>query len=134
MMASTSSIELTFLLGSSPLPVDRKLRAQFFYFGRKRGKYVYRKSIFSSTFDGGGELNKEWGIKYSEKHQREQGFSRRTDLWFPGVILSFSNNTKIWVTILHRELVLERQVEKVKHIKLEVMTPKTKSNMNFHPE
>ena len=30
MMASTSSIELTFLLGSSPLPVDRKLRAQFF--------------------------------------------------------------------------------------------------------
>ena len=30
MMASTSSIELTFLLGSNPLPVDRKLRAQFF--------------------------------------------------------------------------------------------------------
>ena len=51
-----------------------------------------------------------------------------------GVVLSFSNHKKIWVTILHRELVLERQVEKVKHIKLEVMTPKTKSNMNFHPE
>ena len=30
MMASISSIELTFLFGSSPLPVDRKLRAQFF--------------------------------------------------------------------------------------------------------
>ena len=29
-MASTSSIELTFLLGSNPLLVDRKLRAQFF--------------------------------------------------------------------------------------------------------
>ena len=83
---------------------------------------------------GGGGLNKEWGIKYSEKHQREQGFSRRTDLWFPGVILSFSNNKKIWVTILHRELVLGRQVEKVKHIKLEVMTPKTQGNMNFQPE
>ena len=34
--------------------------------------------------------------------------------------------------ILHREL--EREVEKVKHIKLEVMRPKIKSNMNFQPE
>ena len=36
------------------------------------------------------------------------------------------------VTILHREL--ERNVEKVKHMKLEVMPPKTKNNMNFQPE
>ena len=42
------------------------------------------------------------------------------------------------VTILHREL--ERKVEKdddddeVKHMKLEVMRPKTKNNMNFQPE
>ena len=33
---------------------------------------------------------------------------------------------------LHREL--ERKVEKVKHMKLEVMRPKTKNNMNFQPE
>ena len=32
------------------------------------------------------------------------------------------------VTILQREL--ERKVEKVKHLKLEVMHPKTKNNMN----
>ena len=36
------------------------------------------------------------------------------------------------VTILHREL--EHKVEKVKHMKLEVMRPKTKNNMNFQPE
>ena len=36
------------------------------------------------------------------------------------------------VTILHREL--ERKVEKVKHMKMEVMQPKTKNNMNFQPE
>ena len=44
---------------------------------------------------------------------------------------TLSNDKKI-VTILHREL--ERKVEKVKHMKLEVMRPKTKNNMNFQPE
>ena len=34
--------------------------------------------------------------------------------------------------VLHREL--EHKVEKVKHMKLEVMRPKTKNNMNFQPE
>ena len=34
--------------------------------------------------------------------------------------------------VLHREL--EREVEKVKHMKLEVMRPKTKNNMNFQRE
>ena len=34
--------------------------------------------------------------------------------------------------VLHREL--EREVEKVKHMKLEVMRPNTKNNINFHPE
>ena len=41
-------------------------------------------------------------------------------------------NSKKMVTILHREL--ERKVEKVKHMTLEVMRQKTKNNMNFHPE
>ena len=71
MMAFTSSIELTFLLGSNPLPVDRKLRAQFFILVGK-----------------------------TKKKARE----------------------------------IRTVNEKVKHIKLEVMRPKTKSNMNFQPE
>ena len=49
----------------------------------------------------------------------------------PGRYTALSNDKKI-VTILHREL--ERKVEKVKHMKLEVMQPKTKNNMNFQPE
>ena len=36
------------------------------------------------------------------------------------------------VTIFHREL--ERNVEQVKHMKLEVMRPKTKNNMSFQPK
>ena len=44
---------------------------------------------------------------------------------------AFSNNKKM-VKILHREL--EHKVEKVQHMKLEVMWPKTKTNMNFQPE
>ena len=47
-----------------------------------------------------------------------------------GRYTAFSNNNKM-VTILHREL--EHKVEKVQHMKLEVMRPKTKSNMNFQP-
>ena len=39
------------------------------------------------------------------------------------------SNDKKMVAILHREL--ERKIEKVKHMKLEVMPPKTKNNMNF---
>ena len=49
----------------------------------------------------------------------------------PGRYTALSNDKKM-VTILHREL--ERKVEKVKHMKLEVMRPKTKNNMNFQPE
>ena len=48
-----------------------------------------------------------------------------------GRYTAFSNSKKM-VTILHREL--EREVEKVKHVKLKVMRPKTKTNMNFQPE
>ena len=44
---------------------------------------------------------------------------------------AFSNNKKM-VTILHRQL--EHKFEKVKHMKLEVIRPKTKDNMNFQPE
>ena len=36
------------------------------------------------------------------------------------------------VTIVHREL--QRKVEKVKHMKLEVMWLKTKNNMNLQSE
>ena len=49
----------------------------------------------------------------------------------PWSYTAFSSN-KMIVTNLHREL--ERKVEKVKHMKLEVMLPKTKNNMNFQPE
>ena len=49
----------------------------------------------------------------------------------PGRYTAFSNNKKM-VTILHSEL--EHEVEKVQHMKLEVMQPKTKNNMNFPPE
>ena len=48
-----------------------------------------------------------------------------------GCYTAFSNNKKM-VTILHREL--EHKVEKVKHMKLEVVQPKTKNNMNLQPE
>ena len=48
-----------------------------------------------------------------------------------GHYTAFSNNKKM-ITILHREL--EQKVEKLKHMKLEVMRPKTKNNMNFQPE
>ena len=44
---------------------------------------------------------------------------------------AFSNNKKM-VTIIHREL--EHKVEKVQHMKLEVMRPKTINNMNVQPE
>ena len=49
----------------------------------------------------------------------------------PGHYTAFSDNKEM-VTILHREL--EHKVEKVKHMKLEVMWPNTKNNMNFQPE
>ena len=48
-----------------------------------------------------------------------------------GGYTTFSNN-KNMVTTLHKEL--ELKVEKVKHMKLQVMLPKTKNNMNFQPE
>ena len=44
---------------------------------------------------------------------------------------AFSNNKKK-VIIIHREL--EHKVETGQHMKLEVMRPKTKNNMNFQPE
>ena len=48
-----------------------------------------------------------------------------------GPYTTFSNNKKM-VTILHSEL--EHKVEKVQHMKLEVIWPKTKNNMNFQPK
>ena len=49
----------------------------------------------------------------------------------PGRYIALSNDKKM-VGILHREL--ECKIEKVKHMMLEVMPPKTKMNMNFQPE
>ena len=49
----------------------------------------------------------------------------------PGRYNALSNDKKM-VAILHREL--ECKIEKVKHMKLEVMPSKTKNNMNFQPE
>ena len=49
----------------------------------------------------------------------------------PGRYTAFSNDNKM-LTIFHREL--ERKIEKVKHMKLVVMRPKTKNSMNFQPE
>ena len=43
-----------------------------------------------------------------------------------GPYTALSNDKKM-VAILHREL--ERKIEKVKHMKLEVLPPKTKNNM-----
>ena len=48
-----------------------------------------------------------------------------------GRYTAFSNNKKM-VTILHRKL--EQKVEKVQHMNLRVLRPKTKNNMNFQPE
>ena len=48
----------------------------------------------------------------------------------PGRYTAFSNNKKM-VTILHREL--EHEVEKVQHMKLEVMQPKTKNKIYEFP-
>ena len=60
MMASTSSIELTFLLGSSPLPVDRKLRAQFFILEESAGNTYTVNPFFQALLMewGGGGLIK----------------------------------------------------------------------------
>ena len=44
---------------------------------------------------------------------------------------AFSNNKKM-VTFLHKEI--EHKVEKVQNMELEVMWPKTKTNMNFQPK
>ena len=49
----------------------------------------------------------------------------------PARYAAFYNDRKM-VKILHREL--ERKGEKVKHMKLKIMRPKTKNNMNFQPK
>ena len=67
-------------------------------------------------------------------HQpREQGFSS-DGLVVTGRYTAFSNNKKMVTINLHRELVLEHKVDKVQHMKLEVMRPKTKNKVNFQPE
>ena len=80
--------------------------------------------IFFKDFLGG--LYREGG-PYSIQRNASAGERFLDDgLVVPGRYTAFSNNKKT-VTI-------ERKVEKVKHMKLEVMWPKTKNNMNFQPE
>ena len=89
--------------------------------------------FFSSTFEGG--LNREGGGGSKERRgllNLATGARFLEDgLVVPGWYTALSNDKKM-VTILHREL--ERKVEKVKHMKLEVMRPNTKNDMNFQPE
>ena len=114
--------------------------------------------FFSSTFEEGlnregeGGLKERGGLFNLAKHItciKNTVVSDRVDLGcslefsttgarfledglvVPGRYTAFSNY-KTMVTIPHREL--ERKVEKLKHMKLEVMPPKTKNNMNFQPE
>ena len=75
--------------------------------------------FFSSAFGRGLEREVEGASKVSRG--RTCGYRPLT---------TFSNNKKM-VIILHREL--EHKVEKVQHMKLEVMRPKTKNNMNYQP-
>ena len=49
----------------------------------------------------------------------------------PGRYTAFSNDKTV-MKILHRKV--EHKVEKLKHMKLEVMQRKTENNMNFQPE
>ena len=55
----------------------------------------------------------------------------KDELVVPGRYTAFSND-KTMVTVLYREL--EHKVEKLKHMKLEVMWPKTKNKVNFQPD
>ena len=78
----------------------------------------------------GGGLKREGGLFNLVKRINGSKGSRGRTCGSRG-ITAFSNNKKM-VTILQREL--ERIVEKVKQMKLEVMRQKTKNNMNFQPE
>ena len=97
--------------------------------------YSYRKSsikpprggglIFFKYFWGGwGGLKEKWGAYLRSKVSRGRTCGSRA-------VYCFANDKKM-VTILHGEL--ERKIEKVKHMELEVMRPKTKNNMNLQPE
>ena len=95
--------------------------------------FSYRKSsikplggfIFSSTFEEGG------GAYLIQQNASTAARFLEGGLVVTGRYTAFSNNKKM-ITILHREL--QHKVEKLKHMKLEVMRPKTKNNMNFQPE
>ena len=74
--------------------------------------------------------------KSEQKQSQTQGRSNSARFLEDGLVVTgrytASSNNKKMVTILHREL--GRKVEKVQHMKLEVMRSKTKNNMNFQPE
>ena len=85
--------------------------------------------FFPSTFDrrgGGGVLKREGGQRNVSTGAR----FLQDGLVATGRYTTFSNNKKMVIN-LHREL--EHKVEKVLHMKLEVMRPKTKNNMNYQP-
>ena len=86
--------------------------------------------IFQALLRGGGGL-KEGGIFNLTKCINRSIRFLEDGLVVTGHYTAFSNRKKM-VTILHGEL--EHKVEKVQHMKLEVLWPKTKNNMNFKPE
>ena len=88
-----------------------------------RGAYFFEALLWGGLIERGAYLiqrKASTGAKFLED-----------GLVVPGHYTAFSNNKKM-VTILHREL--EHKVEKVKHMKLVVMQPKTKNNVNFQPQ
>ena len=81
--------------------------------------------IFSSTFEGGGVGRRREGGLFNQVKRTNETMFLEDGLVVPGRYTLFSKYKRM-VTILRREL--ERKVEKVKLIKLEVMRgrrPKT---------
>ena len=91
------------------------------------GVYFFQALLRGSLIERGGRLKEREGLFNLATGARflEDG------LVVPGRYTALTNDKKM-VTILHREL--DRKVEKVQHMKLEVMRLKTKNNMNFQPE
>ena len=88
------------------------------------GAYFFQARLIGER--GGGVLKREGGQRNVSTGAR----FLQDGLVATGRYTTFSNNKKMVIN-LHREL--EHKVEKVLHMKLEVMRPKTKNNMNYQP-
>ena len=105
--------------------VSENLCKNFFFIYRKSSIKPPRGLIFFKHF--WGDLKEKGGLFVVK---RINGSKVPLGLTC-GSWAAFSNDTKIG-TILHREL--EHTVEKVKHMKSEVVRLKTKNNINFQPD